>query len=291
MIKSAPLSIAWRRRLRLGPDPCPGNKFNALRRRRALAPRRSQRRLSPASRRRTRRGLSSRPGSTLEVRTIASACRPRLRRALKRHSRHGGKAHSPSSPRPRRSRPTSRRGKQKRPLIERPLDGDLTRRRWRSLIGRHPPKALSRALMDRILAWREQVAESGDMSPRSRAILTAVLAGTKTDGRVQSNETNRDHGARSARSGATLRVGAVLVREHAGVLHRVTVVAEGFEWDGRIYGSLSAVARAITGVRWNGRRFFALDRGATQVVARNAGERTAGARRASRESSRVGGNP
>ena len=57
-----------------------------------------------------------------------------------------------------------------------PLDGDLTRRRWRSLIGRHPPKALSRALMDRILAWREQVAESGDMSPRSRAILTAVLA-------------------------------------------------------------------------------------------------------------------
>lgn len=172
-----------------------------------------------------------------------------------------------------------------------PLDADLTRRRWRSLIGRHPPKALSRALMDRILAWREQVAERGDMSPRSRAILTAVLAGTKTDCRVQSNETNRDHGARSARSGTTLRVGAVLVREHAGVLHRVTVVAEGFEWEGRIYGSLSAVARAITGVRWNGRRFFALDRGATQVVARNASKRTAGARLASRESSRVGANP
>lgn len=142
-----------------------------------------------------------------------------------------------------------------------PLDADLTRRRWRSLIGRHPPKALSRALMDRILAWREQVAERGDMSPRSRAILTAVLAGTKTDCRVQSNETNRDHGARSARSGTTLRVGAVLVREHAGVLHRVTVVAEGFEWEGRIYGSLSAVARAITGVTWSGCRFFGLDRG------------------------------
>lgn len=172
-----------------------------------------------------------------------------------------------------------------------PLDGDLIRRRWRSLIGRRPPKTLSHALMDRMLAWREQVVESGDISPRSRTILTAVLAGKKTDGRVQGNETNQDHGARSARSGAALRVGAVLIREHAGVLHRVTVMAEGFEWEGRIYGSVSAVARAITGVRWNGRRFFALDRGATQAVARNAKERTAGARRASRESSRVGGNP
>jgi hypothetical protein len=172
-----------------------------------------------------------------------------------------------------------------------PLYGDLIRRRWRSLIGRRPPKALSHALMDRILAWREQVSESGDISPRSRTILTAILAGKKTDGRVQGNETNQDHGACSSRSGAALRVGAVLVREHAGVLHRVTVIAEGFEWDGRIYGSLSAVARAITGVRWNGRRFFALERGATQVVARNASERKAGARRASRDSSRAGGNP
>jgi Protein of unknown function (DUF2924) len=171
-----------------------------------------------------------------------------------------------------------------------PLDGDLIRRRWRSLIGRRPPKALSHALMDRILAWREQVAESGDISPRSRTILTAVLAGKTTDGRVQGNETNQD-GAGSARSGAALRVGAVLIREHAGALHRVTVIAEGFEWDGRIYGSLSAVARAITGVRWNGRRFFALDRGARKAIARKASERGVGARRALREpneSSRVG---
>ncbi|HYA79913.1 MAG TPA: DUF2924 domain-containing protein, partial [Methylocystis sp.] len=79
------------------------------------------------------------------------------------------------------------------------------------------------------------------------------------------------------------RVGTALIREHAGVLHRVTVVAEGFEWEGRIYASLSAVARAITGVRWNGRRFFALDRGARQAVVRNTSEQIADARRASSE--------
>jgi len=55
------------------------------------------------------------------------------------------------------------------------------------------------------------------------------------------------------------------VREHAGVLHRVTATPEGFEWEGKVYASLSAVARAITGVRWNGHRFFALDRTARET--------------------------
>jgi hypothetical protein len=167
-----------------------------------------------------------------------------------------------------------------------PLDGDLIRRRWRSLISRHPPKTLSHVLMDRILAWREQVAESGDINSRSRAILAAALAG-KTIGaakhcQVQDNSNETDPGARSPRPRAPLRVGTGLVREHAGVLHRVTVVPDGFEWQGRIYASLSAVARAITGVRWNGHRFFALDCGAKKAGAPSDRERDAAARRTSR---------
>ena len=53
-------------------------------------------------------------------------------------------------------------------------------------------------------------------------------------------------------------VGTKLIREWDGVAHTVTVLTEGFEWDGRRYKSLSAVARAITGTRWNGYRFFGL---------------------------------
>jgi Protein of unknown function (DUF2924) len=172
-----------------------------------------------------------------------------------------------------------------------PLDGDLIRRRWRSLIGRHPPKTLSHVLLDRILVWREQVAEVGDISSRSHAILAAALAGKAgggKDGHAPNSEGAGNDDAHRHRTHAPIRVGTTLIREHAGVLHRVTVVAEGFEWDGHIFASLSALARAITGVRWNGRRFFGLDRGATQVVARNASKRTAGARLASRDSSRVG---
>ncbi len=53
-------------------------------------------------------------------------------------------------------------------------------------------------------------------------------------------------------------VGTKLIREWDGVAHTVTVLREGFDWDGRRYKSLSAVARAITGTRWNGYRFFGL---------------------------------
>jgi hypothetical protein len=53
-------------------------------------------------------------------------------------------------------------------------------------------------------------------------------------------------------------VGTKLIREWDGIAHTVTVLKEGFEWGGQRYKSLSAVARAITGTRWNGYRFFGL---------------------------------
>ena len=55
-----------------------------------------------------------------------------------------------------------------------------------------------------------------------------------------------------------IRPGTLLVREWEGVPHRVMVMAEGFAWNGSTYPSLSKVARAITGTRWNGPRFFGL---------------------------------
>jgi Protein of unknown function (DUF2924) len=55
-----------------------------------------------------------------------------------------------------------------------------------------------------------------------------------------------------------LKPGTVLVREYHGQRHTVTVAADGFEWQGTTYASLSAIARAITGTAWSGPRFFAL---------------------------------
>lgn len=62
-------------------------------------------------------------------------------------------------------------------------------------------------------------------------------------------------------SAIDLEVGTVLTREWQGRSHVVEVVVEGFQWDNKTHGSLSAVARAITGTNWNGPRFFGLRKG------------------------------
>jgi hypothetical protein len=61
------------------------------------------------------------------------------------------------------------------------------------------------------------------------------------------------------------RTGTILVREWRGTTHHVTVVEDGFLWKDQTYGSLSAIAHAITGTKWNGPRFFGMreDKGKT----------------------------
>ncbi len=68
----------------------------------------------------------------------------------------------------------------------------------------------------------------------------------------------RRSGKRKPRMDAKPIAGTRLVREWQGTVQTVTVTADGFEWQGRPYQSLSAVARAITGTRWNGWIFFGL---------------------------------
>jgi hypothetical protein len=55
-----------------------------------------------------------------------------------------------------------------------------------------------------------------------------------------------------------IKVGSVLVRAHKGVLHEVMVIPGGFSWRGETFPSLSIIAKKITGVSWNGPRFFGL---------------------------------
>jgi hypothetical protein len=113
--------------------------------------------------------------------------------------------------------------------------------------------------MIRILTWREQIMQVGDIDSRTRAILAASL-GVARPSAVKAPANYVPSTASRAGAAPKLKMGSTLVREHAGVPHRVRVVPGGFEWDQRAFGSLSAVAKAITGVNWNGRRFFGLDR-------------------------------
>lgn len=62
----------------------------------------------------------------------------------------------------------------------------------------------------------------------------------------------------SSRGARSLAPGTVIGREHGGTVHHVMVLTDGFAWNGTTYRSLSEVAYAITGTRWNGPRFFGL---------------------------------
>lgn len=118
--------------------------------------------------------------------------------------------------------------------------------RWTAAHGRPPPKGLSRRLLVYAAAYHVQVKAFGGLKPVVRRRLLAVA--------------DRKPGTDTALAALprTLAPGSRLVREWRGRSHTVEVLEQGFLCDGRHYRSLSEVARAITGARWSGPRFFGL---------------------------------
>ena len=121
------------------------------------------------------------------------------------------------------------------------------KRQWRELFESEPP-AFNRRYLESRLAYRIQELAYGGLKPETVKRLKAL--GEQLDGGDR----------KKSRIRADLRpiAGTRLIREWQGVEQVVTVLAEGFEWQGRPYQSLSAIARAITGTRWNGWVFFGL---------------------------------
>ena len=128
------------------------------------------------------------------------------------------------------------------------LDLGGLRARWRSLTGRAAPSHLPRTLLLRALAYRVQAAALGDLDKPTIRLLDRIADEALAGKRVEVPVPDR----------AGLKPGTVLVREWEGTPERVMVLADGFAWNGGTYPSLSKVARAITGTRWNGPRFFGL---------------------------------
>lgn len=121
------------------------------------------------------------------------------------------------------------------------------KQQWRELFGKEPPPG-NRPYLESRLAYRIQELAYGGLKPETRARLEA-LGGQLDGGNVV---------LRRIRADSRPLAGTRLLREYGGIEHVVTVLADGFEWEGRPYKSLSAIARAITGTRWNGWTFFGL---------------------------------
>ena len=82
-----------------------------------------------------------------------------------------------------------------------------------------------------------------------------------------------DRRAPQTREGVGLKAGTLLVREWKGQLERVMVLEDSFAWNGRTFGSLSQIAKAMTGTNWNGHRFFGLRQGKTVKADEASGRR------------------
>jgi hypothetical protein len=111
---------------------------------------------------------------------------------------------------------------------------------WSELFATPVPKSFSQQMMRRFIAYDLQVRRLGDLPADMVAKITRAGATTP-----------RPQAPR-------LKPGGRLLREWNGRTHVVEVIDGGFLWNGARHASLSAIARAITGARWSGPRFFGL---------------------------------
>jgi hypothetical protein len=139
----------------------------------------------------------------------------------------------------------------------RDLDLKALRIRWQSVTGRAAPLHVPKHLLFAMLAYRLQSDASGDLDAGSLQLLkTAAESNGSAAVTLLTDKIDQRN--------QELPPGTLLTREWNGHDHRVMVVDGGFAFEGKTYDSLSRIAFAITGTKWNGPRFFGL-RSASQA--------------------------
>lgn len=116
---------------------------------------------------------------------------------------------------------------------------------WEHLFGKPPNPSLRREVLIPILAYRLQEMTLGGLKAAHEKRLRVLAEGGHRTHRVPAVRT---------------KAGTHFVREWKGNLHEVSVLSDGFEYNGHTYSSLSEIARMITGTRWSGPAFFGLKR-------------------------------
>jgi hypothetical protein len=122
-------------------------------------------------------------------------------------------------------------------------DNAKLRATWRRLHRGEPPASMSRDVLTRAIAYTLQVKAEGGLSQGTQRALR-TWRGPDVGGATHPDAV------------LTLKPGVRLIREWGGRTHQVMVTDDGFDYDGKRYRSLSEIARAITGARWSGPRFF-----------------------------------
>jgi hypothetical protein len=144
------------------------------------------------------------------------------------------------------------------------LDLVRLRVRWRNVFGKPAPEHLTRYLLFRIFAYRLQADFHGDLDAGTLKVLRQMGAQEGGSPRASIELAKLDQRRFAPPPGT------VLVREWDRKSHRIMVMPDGFAWNGKTFDSLSKVALAITGTKWNGPRFFGLRDKRSQINAEDA---------------------
>ncbi|MDB5542178.1 MAG: uncharacterized protein JWQ89_3905 [Devosia sp.] len=139
------------------------------------------------------------------------------------------------------------------------LDLNALRQRWRQLYRTAAPAGFRRDLLIRAIAYKLQERALGGLAPATRRKLLKIAA-----------EAESSDGFTTADAPRRLRAGTRLIRDWKGTVHTVEVLADGFEWSGQRFTSLSAIAKEITGTSWNGHTFFGVGRTKREKVSDDA---------------------
>jgi hypothetical protein len=116
---------------------------------------------------------------------------------------------------------------------------------WRAKFKSEPPTAFGPDLLRRGIAYKIQEDAYGGLDRATARLLKQLMDQyAKSNGRIVLPR--------------RIKPGALLIREWKGERHQVTVLEDGFAYQGKPYDSLSQIARLITGTRWNGPKFFGL---------------------------------
>ena len=121
---------------------------------------------------------------------------------------------------------------------------------WTQELRDQPPATLGRDILALGLAYARQERRQGGLTKPVLRELDRLLE--------QALRCDRAESSAALSTPSLPRSGTVLVREWQGTTHHVTIVNDGFLWNGSSYRSLSGIARAITGTKWNGPRFFGM---------------------------------
>lgn len=131
------------------------------------------------------------------------------------------------------------------------------RRKWAIVWGVPPHAKIGRAMLAKSLEYKIREQKKGGLEPELQERLKKFISAYKRNPRCFDDNVQR------------LKPGTRLVKTWKEKRHTVLVLANGFEYDGRVYSSLSEIAATITGSRWNGWVFFGIKKHRRNTEAAN----------------------